>query len=132
MLRLGEGVFGGIGQGLGLVVSDVLDAQELEDFEQVLAHMVEGHSTVMGIALLHQHVTIEAAHFLDGKDADAAEGTGGNVQHFAFGDVGAEVAFAVALQAIEGDGVAAMSPSRVPRLMSGSLPSGSRTRCWIS
>ena len=37
------------------------------------------------------------------KDADAAEGPGGHGQDLALGDVGAELALAVALQAIEGD-----------------------------
>ena len=104
MRKSGEGVLGGIGQGLGLVVSDVLDAQELEDLEQVLANVSEGHSAVMGVALLHQHVTVEAAHFGDGEDADAAEGAGSNVQNLTLSDVGAEHALAVALQAVEGHG----------------------------
>ena len=66
--------------------------------------MGERDGAVMRIALLHQHVAVEAAHFLDGKDADAAEGLGGHGQHFALSQVGADFAFGVALQAVEGDG----------------------------
>ena len=66
--------------------------------------MSERNSAVMRIALLYQHVAVEAAHFLDGKDTDAAEGLGSYGQHFAFSQVGTNFAFAVALQAIEGDG----------------------------
>ena len=65
--------------------------------------MAEGHGAVVGVALLDQHMAVEAAHLGDGKDADAAERTGGHRQNFALGDVGAEVALAVTLQAVEGD-----------------------------
>ena len=49
--------------------------------------MSERDGAVMRITLLHQHVAVEAAHFLDGKDTDAAEGLGGYGQHFAFSQV---------------------------------------------
>ena len=58
---------------------------------------------MVGIALLHQHVAVEAAHLRDGEDADAAEGAGLDRQDLALGDVGAQLALAVALQAVEGD-----------------------------
>ena len=56
-----------------------------------------------GVALLDQDVTVETAHLVDCEDADAAEGTGGNGQDFAFSDVGTQVALRVALQTVEGD-----------------------------
>ena len=126
------GILSGIGQGLGLIVSDVLNAQILEDLEQSLAVVTESNSTVMRIALLDQNVAIEAAHFGNGEDTDAAEGTGLDRQNLALSDIGAQNAVAVALQAIECDVGAAMSPSRVPRVKSGSLPAGSSRRCWMS
>ena len=65
--------------------------------------MGEGHSAVVGITLLDENMAVEPTHFRDGKDADAAEGLGGNIQHFTLGNVSPEVAIAVALEAIEGD-----------------------------
>ena len=73
VFELCPGILGGIGQILGLVPGDVLHAQVLEHFEQELSAVSERNSAVMRIALLHQHVAVETAHFLDGKDADAAE-----------------------------------------------------------
>ena len=58
----------------------------------------------MRIPLLHQHMAVEPAHILDGEHADAAEGAGRYRQYLALGDVGAYGAFAVTLQAVEGDG----------------------------
>ena len=58
---------------------------------------------MVGIALLDEHVAVEAAHLGNGEHADAAEGTGGHRQDLALGDVGAQVALAVTLQAVEGD-----------------------------
>ena len=63
--------------------------------------MRERDGAVVRIALLHQHVAVEAAHLLDREDADAAEGLGGHGQHFAFSQVSADFAFGVALQAVE-------------------------------
>ena len=61
--------------------------------------MTECNSTMVRIVTFNQYVAVEAAHLGDGKDADAAERTGGHRQNFALGDVGAEVALAVTLQA---------------------------------
>ena len=66
--------------------------------------MVERHSAVVRIALLHQHMTVEATHFVDGEHADAAERAGRDGQHFALRDVGAHHAVRIALQAVERDG----------------------------
>ena len=65
--------------------------------------MCEGDRTVMRVALLDQHVAVEAAHLRDREDADAAEAAGGHRKDFAFRDVGAQVTVGVALQAVEGD-----------------------------
>ena len=69
----GERVFCGIREGLGLIIGDVAHAEELEDLEQALAVMSEGHRAVVRIALLDEDMTVEAAHLRDGEDADAAE-----------------------------------------------------------
>ena len=58
---------------------------------------------MMGIALFDEHMAIEAAHFRDGEDADAAEGLGGHRQDLALGDVGPQLPVAGALEAEEGD-----------------------------
>ena len=71
---LRPGIFRGIGQRLRLIPSDVLHAEVLEDLEELLRAVVERHSTVMRIALLYQHMTVETTHFVDGEHADAAEG----------------------------------------------------------
>ena len=65
--------------------------------------VAEGHGAVVGEALLNQHMAVEAAHLMDGEHADAAEAGGSHRQHLALGDVGAQTALAVALEAIEGD-----------------------------
>ena len=96
-------ILGRIRKGLRLIVSDVLDSEELEYFEECLSVVTECNSTVVRISLLDEHVTIEASHFLDGEDCDAAEGTGRNVEDLALSNVGNELAVAVALQTIEGD-----------------------------
>ena len=131
MLRLCPGIFGGVGQILGLVIGDVRNAEVLHHFKQGLAAVGEGHGAVVGIALLNEHVAIETAHLGDGKHADAAKGAGGHGQHLTLGDVGAQIALAVTLQAVEGDRAGAMSPSRVPRVKSGVPPFSSR-RFWMS
>ena len=98
------GILRGIGQGLRLIPSDVLHTEVLEDLEELLRAVVERHSTVMRIALLHQHMTVETTHFVDGEHADAAERAGRDGQHFALRDVGAHHAVRIALQAVERDG----------------------------
>ena len=52
---------------------------------------------------LDEHMAIEALHLADGKDADGAEGMGGNGQHFALCNVGAQLVVCRRLQAEEGD-----------------------------
>lgn len=98
-----KGILGGIGQALGLIIGDVGDTEVFQHLKQGLAAVSEGHRAVVGIALLDEHVAVEAAHLGDGKDTDAAEGAGGYRQHLTLGDVGAQVALAVALQTVEGD-----------------------------
>ena len=99
----GPGVLRGIGEGLGLVVADILNTQELEDLEERFAVMTKGHRTMVREALLDQHVAIEAAHLMDGENADTAKTGGGHRQNLTLGNVGAEVALTVALQTEEGD-----------------------------
>ena len=65
--------------------------------------MAEGDRAVVRVALLDEDVAVEPAHLRDGEDADAAEGTGLDGQDLALGDVAAEVAVGVALQAVEGN-----------------------------
>ena len=100
---LRERVLGRVGEGCGMVVVDVLDAEEAEYFEDLLAEVTEGDGAVVREALLDEDVTVEAAHLRDRENADAAEGLGSDRKDFAFCDVGAKDAFAVALQAVEGD-----------------------------
>ena len=76
---LRKGVLGLVKHALGLVEADVLHAQQLEQLEQRLAVMAEGHRPVVGIALLDEHMAVEAAHLRDGEHADAPKeqvGTG--------------------------------------------------------
>ena len=94
-LLLCPGILSRIGLALGLVIGNVLNAEVLQHLEQGLAAVGKGHGTVVGIALLDQHMAVEAAHLPDGEDADAAKGTGGNGQDLAFRDVGAQVALGI-------------------------------------
>ena len=48
-----EWVFRRVGEGRGLIVGDVADAEEAEDVEQRLAVMAEGHRAVVRIALFN-------------------------------------------------------------------------------
>ena len=63
--------------------------------------MVKRNSAVVRITLFDQHMTVEACHFGNRKDADAAKGTGLDRKHFTLCDVGTENAFAVTLQTVE-------------------------------
>ena len=60
-------------QTLRLVVCYILDAKIFEYFKECFANMVECHSSVVRVALLHEHVTVEASHLWNSEDADAAE-----------------------------------------------------------
>ena len=101
--KSGKGIFRGIGQGGGPVIGDVPHAQQAEGLKERAAVVPEGHRAVVGIALLQQHMSVEASHLRDGEDADAAEGAGSHRQHLALGDVGPQNALAVALDAVEGN-----------------------------
>lgn len=65
--------------------------------------MSKGHGSVVGIALLDEHMAVEPAHLRDGKHTDAPEGTGLDRQDLPLGDIAAEVPVAVALETVEGD-----------------------------
>ena len=65
--------------------------------------MAECHRAVMGIIALDQHMTIEPLHLRNGKDADAAEGTGGNRKDLTVGHISPQPAVSGALEAEECD-----------------------------
>ena len=65
--------------------------------------MTEGDRAVVRVALLNEHMAIEAAHFGNCEDADAAERAGLHRQNLALGDVTAKHTVRVALQAVERD-----------------------------
>lgn len=98
-----ERVLGRIGQGLRLVVADVLDAEVLEDLKQRLAVVTERHCAVVREVLLDEHMAVEAAHFRDGEYADGTEGVGWYVQHFALCNVCAQLGVGRALETEERD-----------------------------
>ena len=101
--RSSKRILGRVRQALGLVVSDVLNAQELEDLKQDLAVMAECNGAVVRVTLLDQNMAVETAHLMDAEDCNAAEGAGSNRQDLALCNVGAQVTLAVALQTVEGD-----------------------------
>jgi len=86
-----------------LVEGDVFDAQVLEDGEEDFPNVSKGDGAVMRILLGDEDVAVEAAHFGDGKDADAAEGLGCSRQDFTLSDVGPQLSAGRALEAEEGD-----------------------------
>ena len=65
--------------------------------------MTEGDRAVVRVALLNEHMTVEAAHLRDGEDADAAEAARMYRQDLALGDVAAQITVGIALQAVERD-----------------------------
>lgn len=82
--------------------------------------MSKGDGAVMRILLGDEDV-VEAAHFGMAKDADAAEGLGCSRQDFTLSDVGPQLSAVLWRRKVIG--LSAMSPSRVPRVMSGVPPS---------
>ena len=129
-VSLAEGILGLVEHALGLVEADILDAQQLEQLEQSLAVMAEGHCAMVGIPLLHQDVTVEPAHLGDSEHADAAEGAGGHGQDFAFRHIAAELAVSSALQTIEGD-LAGSDVAFQSAAGEIGIAAGSSRRCWI-
>ena len=63
--------------------------------------MSEGDCSVVRIVLFYQYMAVEASHFLDGKNADAAEALCSYRQNFSLGNVSAQLAVRSALQAVE-------------------------------
>ena len=53
VFRLSEGIFLGVEHSGGMVVIDILHAQQLEGFEQHLAHLAKGDRAVVRVAFLH-------------------------------------------------------------------------------
>ena len=102
--QLAERILRGIVVALGEVVVDLLhgDAHVLKHLPQILAGVVEHDGAVVGIVLLDEHVTIEAAHVLDAEDADRAERAGSHGDDLTLGDVGAQLGVGRRLQAVDG------------------------------
>lgn len=94
-------IFRGIREGLGLIIGDVGDAEELEGLRTELAVVAEGDRTVVRVALLDETMTVEAAHLRDGEDADAAEAARMYRQNFTLCNVAAKHTVGIALEAIE-------------------------------
>mgnify|MGYP006981096808 CR=1 FL=1 len=65
--RSGKRILGRVRQALGLVVSDVLNAQELEDLKQDLAVMAECNGAMVRVTLLDQNMAVETTHLMDAK-----------------------------------------------------------------
>ena len=61
--RSGKRILGRVRQALGLVVSDILNAQELEDLKQNLAVMAECNGAVVRVTLLDQNMAVETAQY---------------------------------------------------------------------
>ena len=103
MYKLCERILSLIKNTLRLVVSDVANAEVLENFEECFAAVCKCNCTVVRISLLDENVTVESTHLVDREDTDTAEGTSRNIQNFAFCDVSTKSAFAIALESVEGD-----------------------------
>ena len=78
-------------EALRLIVSNILYTEILEHIEESLADMVECNSSVVRVALLDKHVTIEASHFLNSEDTDTTERTCRNIENLTLSDVRAEL-----------------------------------------
>ena len=65
--------------------------------------MTEGDRAVVRVALLNEHMTVEAAHLRDDEDADAAETPRMYRQNFTLCNVAAKHTVGIALQAVERD-----------------------------
>ena len=98
-----ERVFTRVEHAFRLVEGNVGNTELFEDGKDSFAEVAEGDGAVMGEVFFDEHVAVEAAHFGDGEDADAAERVRSCRQDFAFGDVGAQLAVRRTLEAEEGD-----------------------------
>ena len=105
MYPLRKRILGGIPHSLRLIEADLLrlHSQIFEYLIECLSIMSEGHSSVMRIVLLYQHVAVEASHLGNRKDTDGSEGPCRYRKHLALCHVCAELAVCRALQAEEGD-----------------------------
>ena len=65
--------------------------------------MAEGYGAVVRIVLGEQHMAVEAVHFGNGENTDAAEGAGSYRQNFTLGDIAGQLGIGSGLEAIEGD-----------------------------
>ena len=86
-----------------LVICYIAYTKVLEHIKESAAVVAECNCAMMRIMLLDEDMTVEAAHFLDGENADAAKAAGCHRKNFAFSDVGTKLTFAVALETIEGN-----------------------------
>ena len=65
--------------------------------------MTEGYCAVVWEIAFDEHMAVEAAHFGDSEDTDAAEGSGSHRKHLAVGDISTEPGIGGGLEAEEGD-----------------------------
>ena len=86
-----------------MVICNVTNTEEFEHLEQRLAVMAKGHRSVVRIALFDQNMVVEAPHFGNGEQADAAEAARCDRKNLALCNIGTQRSVAVTLQAIEGN-----------------------------
>ena len=65
--------------------------------------MRERHSTMMGVSLLYEYVTIETAHFRNRKHTNAAKGLRSHIQNLTLRNIRPQISIAVALESVEGN-----------------------------
>lgn len=98
-----EGVFARIGERLRLVVRNFLNPEIAQHLKDGFAGMTEGYRAMMRVVVGNQNMAVEAIHFWNGEDADAAKRAGGNRQNLTLGHIGPEAALCRSLQPVEGN-----------------------------
>ena len=96
-----EGIFRRIKIARRLIIGNIRNTKVIEHIIDGFAIMAESYCTMMREALFNEHMTIEAAHFRNSEDANAAEGIRGCRQDFALGNIGLKLTVRSALQTEE-------------------------------
>ena len=98
-----EGIFRWIKIARRLIIGNIRNSQIPEHIINGLAIVAKCYRNMMRETLLNEHMTIESAHFRNGKDADAAKGIRGCRQDFTLRNIGSKLTVRSALQTEERD-----------------------------
>ena len=69
----GEGILARIQHACGMIVVDILHAQQLHRLKQHFADFAESDCAMVRIILFYQYVAVETTHLVDSEDTDTTE-----------------------------------------------------------